>query len=53
MPGIRGIWVRIWEIREGMQGMEVGIQGIRVGMQGIRVGIRVYKYLTGVLQGFC
>ena len=45
--------MRIWGIREGMQGMEVGIQGIRVGMRGIRVGIRVYKYLTGVLQGFC
>ena len=45
--------MRIWGIREGMQGMEVGIQGIRVGMRGIRVGIWVYKYLTGVLQGFC
>ena len=37
----------------GMQGIRVEVRGIRMGMQRIRVGIRVYKYLTGILQGFC
>ena len=37
----------------GMQGIRVEVRGIRMGMQRIRVGMRVYKYLTGILQGFC
>ena len=37
----------------GTRGIRVGMRGIRVGMRGIWVGIRAYKYLTGILQGFC
>ena len=51
--GMRGIRVRTRRIRVGMRGIKVGMQRIRVGMQGIRVRMRVYKYLTGILQGFC
>ena len=40
-------------IRVEMQGIRVGMRGIRVDMRGIWVGIRVYKYLTGILQRFC
>ena len=40
-------------IRVGMQGITVGMQRIKVEMRGIRVGgTLVYKYLTGILQGF-
>ena len=37
----------------GTRVIRVGMRGIRVGMRGIWVGIRAYKYLTGILQGFC
>ena len=37
----------------GTRGIRVGMRGIRVGMRGIWVGIRAYKYLIGILQGFC
>ena len=66
MPGIRvgmremlgmrrmqGIRVEMRGIRVGMRGIKVGMQGITLGMWGIRVGMRVHKYLTGILQGFC
>ena len=64
--GMRGISVEMWGMRVGilemceMWGIRVGKRGIRVAMWGImvgmleiRVGMRVYKYLTGILQGFC
>ena len=57
--GMQGIGVgmlgmrRMQGITVGMHGIRVGMQGIRVGMWGIRVGMQVYKYLTGILQGFC
>ena len=33
-------------------GIMVGMWRIRVEMWGMGVGLRVYKYLTGILQGF-
>ena len=58
--GMRGIRVIVWAIKVGMRGMGVGMRGIRVviqrirvGMQGMELAMLIYKYLTGILQGFC
>ena len=54
--GNRGNGMRVmmgtWGTRVGTQGIRMGMQGIRVGMRGMGVRMRVYKYLTGILQGF-
>ena len=51
MRGMQGIRVKMRGIWVGMRGTRVGMRGTRVRMRGIRVGMRVYKYLTGILQG--
>ena len=48
-----GIRARMWRIRVWTRRIKVRMQGITVIMQGMGVEIRVYKYLTGILQGFC
>ena len=50
---MQGIRVGMQRTKMGMRGIRMGMRIITVGMRGIRVGMRVYKYLTGILQGFC
>ena len=50
--GMRRRGVGLLEMQR-MWGISVGMRGMGVGMQGIRVGLRVYKYLIGILQGYC